>query len=122
MQAVYVQSQRNLTVTVNTCIKGYPNVAVLDSAAVTLVRDAYLQALLSRVYDAVQSLILKVINDSNYFVTFKKGKKIYHAESAVPILEPIGQYRLSITTSHVQKSVEQKYTLSSRPSQKHVRQ
>lgn len=39
----------------------------------------------SRVYGQGNSLTLKVINDSDFFVTYKKGQKIGHAESASKI-------------------------------------
>ena len=42
-------------------------------------------ALLSRVYGEQKSFTVKVVNDSNFFVTFKKGKKIGHAEAATQI-------------------------------------
>ena len=40
---------------------------------------------MSRVYGEQKSFIVKVVNDSNFFVTFKKGKKIGHAEAAIQI-------------------------------------
>ena len=43
--------------------------------------------LASRVYGEGQHVTLKVINDSDFFVTYKKGKKIGHAEYATPVPE-----------------------------------
>ena len=42
-------------------------------------------ALMSCVYGEQKSFTVKVVNDSNFFVTFKKGKKIGHAEAATQI-------------------------------------
>ena len=45
------------------------------------------KALVSNVYVNGSSVVLKVINDSDSFVTFKKGKSIGHAESAELVIE-----------------------------------
>ena len=39
----------------------------------------------SRIYGEGNQITLKIVNDSNHFVTFKKGMKIGHAESALAI-------------------------------------
>ncbi|MCG8047954.1 MAG: hypothetical protein N0E48_20435 [Candidatus Thiodiazotropha endolucinida] len=44
--------------------------------------------LTSRIYGQGEYVTLKVVNDSPHFVTFKKGSKIGHAESAVQIESP----------------------------------
>ena len=44
------------------------------------------KALVSNIYGNNTSVILKVVNDSDTFITFKKGKSIGHAESADLVL------------------------------------
>ena len=41
----------------------------------------------SRVYGQGQHVTLKIINDSDFFVTYKKGKTVGHAEYATPVKE-----------------------------------
>ena len=41
----------------------------------------------SRIYGEGQHVTLKVINDSDFFVTYKKGKMIGHAENAIRVKE-----------------------------------
>ena len=57
-------------------------------------------ALLSRVYSEQKSFTVKVVNDSNFFVTFKKGKKIGHAEAATQISPEQAQVLQSSNLGH----------------------
>ena len=56
------------------------------------------KALVSNVFCNVVSVILKVVNDSNSYVTFKKGKSIGHAESAELVHNNAEHLDISITT------------------------
>ena len=58
--------------------------------------------LLSHVYGQGKQITVKVINDSNFFVTFKKEKKLGHAESAVQI-SPERAYVFQCTNNNSQE-------------------
>ena len=60
----------------------------------------------SRVYGNGKFVTLKIVNDSEFFVTLKKGKVIGHAEPAVQVPVP-EQARISKVSSHAQRSGEQ---------------
>ena len=55
----------------------------------------------SRVYGNGKFVTLKIVNDSEFFVTLKKGKVIGHAEPDVQVPVP-EQARISKVSSHAQ--------------------
>ena len=62
-----------------------------------------------RVYGNGKFVTLKVVNDSEFFVTLKKGKAIGHAEPAVQVPVP-EQARISKVSPHAQGPGEQNGT------------
>ena len=53
---------------------------------------------MSNVFGNSVSVILKVVNDSDSYVTFKKGKSIGHAESAELVHNNVEHFDISKTT------------------------
>ena len=66
-------------------------------------------ALLSRIYGEGRYITLKVINDSDKYLTYKKGKTIGHAESAVSVADPekVNILKCATDTAHEEQQSQQ---------------
>ena len=63
--------------------------------------------LISCVYGEHNSFTVKVVNDSNFFITFKKGKKICNAEADKEILPSQAQFFQSANSGPRERSQSQ---------------